>query len=151
MPNASPLTPEETSILEQLRKKTRKGGPLVPAPTDAEFLKAYKLQESVWLDAHDARPFTDRGRHAYAVEHQLRSIDAIAKALVEARGASEVFHVGQRVKITGGPSDRGFGFIVGCGATIVSQNDYPSIDVEVDGHGKFGCPAKWLAPEGRND
>ena len=56
------------------------------------------------------------------------------------------FHIGQRVKVTGGPPDGGFSYIIGCEGTVVSLDDLPSIKVDVDGHGEFGCPSKYLAP-----
>lgn len=55
-------------------------------------------------------------------------------------------HVGQRVRITDGALDGGFSYIVGCGATVLSQDKYPAIDIKVDGHGRFSSPVRWLTP-----
>lgn len=54
------------------------------------------------------------------------------------------FQKGDLVRITGGNPDGGFSFVVGCGGTVTSIEDYPSVNVDVHGHGAFCIPAKYL-------
>lgn len=61
-----------------------------------------------------------------------------------ARDLACPFHVGQRVRITGSADDGGFHYIKDCYADVLSVGRFPAIDIDVDGHGKFSSPARWL-------
>jgi len=57
----------------------------------------------------------------------------------------KAFRVGQRVKVTGCDANNGFAYIVGSYGTVLrTEEGSNSTLVDVDGHGAFGCPTRFL-------